>query len=137
MGRCIDCVHYPWLREADPTYLPVHRCHPQLPARRWTPEQLREQNNCPFYEPVAGAEPEEAEALLDAPAAEEEPEREHEAAAPAEVAEADAAAEPDPEPVDESEEASGPDATEEQEPVAGTGQRVYNLPNRGRGRGKS
>ena len=56
MGRCIDCVHYPWQRDADPAYLPAQRCHPKLRARRWSQHTLTEPNHCPLFEPIEGAE---------------------------------------------------------------------------------
>lgn len=56
MARCIDCVHYPWQRDADPTYLPVQRCHPKLRARRWNLHTLTEPIQCPLFEPIEGAQ---------------------------------------------------------------------------------
>lgn len=54
MGVCIACKHYPWVRDADPGLLPVQRCHPSLPARRWTAATVRARNDCPFFEPADG-----------------------------------------------------------------------------------
>lgn len=56
MGRCIDCVHYPWQRDADPAYLPIQRCHPKLRARRWNLHTLTEPNQCPLFEPIEDAQ---------------------------------------------------------------------------------
>lgn len=106
MGRCIACRHYPWIRDADPGLLPVQRCHPSLPARRWTAATVRARNDCPFFEPADGeadegriaSEPKaEAPEAVAEPAPEgEEPEGEAEAAA-----EEDAPAEEVSEPGDE------------------------------------
>lgn len=51
MARCIDCRHYPWQADADPQYLPAHRCAPQLRAQRWTRESARAQRHCPWFAP--------------------------------------------------------------------------------------
>lgn len=51
MARCIDCRHYPWRPEADPQYLPAHKCAPQLTAKRWTRESARAERHCPWFAP--------------------------------------------------------------------------------------
>ncbi|ADD02645.1 hypothetical protein TthWC1_1555 [Thermoanaerobacter thermohydrosulfuricus WC1] len=52
--RCIDCKWYPWVLESDPTMLPAHRCHPSLPFKRWTPYSVKQDWECPFFEPIEG-----------------------------------------------------------------------------------
>ena len=99
MARCIDCVHYPWQRDADPTYLPIQRCHPKLRARRWNLHTLTEPIQCPLFEPIEGAQVD--------PVAVPEPEPDPEpAVATSEGAEAEAGA--------------GSEATDEQAGDAGT-----------------
>ena len=51
MARCVDCVHYPWQPEADVTYLPPMRCHPNLTMRRWTESTKVAEQKCAYFEP--------------------------------------------------------------------------------------
>lgn len=52
MAKCKDCAWYPWMLGADVSMLPVAKCHPDLPARRWAVESLSLEHNCPKYKAV-------------------------------------------------------------------------------------
>lgn len=53
MGRCRDCAWFPWVPGADLSMLPAMRCHPALPARRWTNEAALAVHECPHFKPRA------------------------------------------------------------------------------------
>ena len=122
MGVCIRCKHYPWVRDADPGLLPVHRCHPSLPARRWTAATVRARNDCPFFEAVEGVEP-EAAASGDAGAAAEEEAVEPAAAEPGDEGEDVPALEDAP-----AEDVSVPEDEAPAEEVPAAVERVWNAP---------
>jgi hypothetical protein len=50
-AQCARCIWYPWLPGADVDYLPIEKCHPALPARRWSDGGDVAIHNCPYYEP--------------------------------------------------------------------------------------
>jgi hypothetical protein len=50
-AQCARCIWYPWLPGADVDYLPVERCHPALPQRRWSDGGDVAIHNCPYFEP--------------------------------------------------------------------------------------
>jgi len=52
-AQCARCTWYPWLPGADVDYLPIEKCHPALPARRWSDGGDVAIHNCPYFEPRA------------------------------------------------------------------------------------
>jgi hypothetical protein len=50
---CKVCAHYPWKPEANPAMLPVARCHPDLPGKRWTGGTHEKPRDCALFVPVS------------------------------------------------------------------------------------
>jgi len=73
MARCVDCVHYPWVPEADPGLLPAQPCHPGLPWQRWTIETRDMERDCPYYAARDGVKAEAKERPKEQPKAEAKP----------------------------------------------------------------
>ena len=48
--RCVDCAHFPWAQGADLFGTSTVRCHPDLPARRWTNEAAAAEQDCPLFQ---------------------------------------------------------------------------------------
>src|SRR5947199_10259318 len=50
MAQCARCIWYPWTPGADVDHLPVERCHPAIPPRRWSDGGDVAIHNCPYFE---------------------------------------------------------------------------------------
>ncbi len=49
MPRCVECAWFPWKPGADVSTLPSQRCHPDLPARRWTLDGMAAEHECGWF----------------------------------------------------------------------------------------
>jgi hypothetical protein len=49
-AQCVRCIWYPWTPGADTDALPVERCHPAIPPRRWSDGGDVAIHNCPYFE---------------------------------------------------------------------------------------
>ncbi len=77
MPRCIDCARFPWAKGTDLSMLPAVKCHPDIPARRFTEDGARQEWECRYFAPNDGvivekseAEVQASEAVIQTPTAE-------------------------------------------------------------------
>jgi hypothetical protein len=51
MGKCAECIHYPWDVSIDPDQLLVFKkCHKDSGPRRWTQASRDAENTCALFE---------------------------------------------------------------------------------------
>lgn len=46
MSKCINCTWYPWKPGTDLSLLPVMKCHPDLPTKKWSKETATTEHEC-------------------------------------------------------------------------------------------
>ncbi len=55
--RCINCKHYPWVASCDLGIMPPMQCSLKLAPKTWSKESVKQERNCPYYEPKDGYTP--------------------------------------------------------------------------------
>lgn len=56
MIKCIECAWYPWKPGTDISMMPVVRCHPEKPAKKWSAQAANIEHECSLFKAVINNE---------------------------------------------------------------------------------